>query len=58
MKRVKLFVILALAMLLFAACSTAEYCNCGCSEEKVDAKESFFVKKELYEVYLLICFAV
>ena len=29
MKRVKLFVILALAMLLFAACSTAEYCNCG-----------------------------
>ena len=29
MKRVGIMVIFALAMLLMAACSTAEYCNCG-----------------------------
>ena len=29
MKCVKIMCFLALAMLLMAACSTAEYCNCG-----------------------------
>ncbi len=29
MERIGIMVIFALVMLLMAACSTAEYCNCG-----------------------------